>query len=354
MAPVTQRLSSGLFALSLLSSGCFRTGYELLELEALPGDGSTGGVPPGAALPVRDAGVLLSEPRLPDAGSAEASPLQPNLPPDAATALDCDWGEPTLLSLPGTEGAQLFGGPHLSADGSTLYFSMQLSGSSEDLYVATRSVPGGAFAAPVPLTEVNSSSADGSPFVTVDGTSIYFFSQRGGPAPTARDLFVATRSTTAEAFGTPTVLAGVNSSQLDQAPHLTSDGLELWLGSHRGNTGFEDVYVARRARTTDTFSAPTAVAELNSTGRDTGAALSVDALTVYYSSERTGTQGGFDLWQARRTSRAAPFSNVEALRELNGRDDEFDPSLSADESELVFVSNRGGSIRLWHSTRDCQ
>jgi Tol biopolymer transport system component len=146
----------------------------------------------------------------------------------------------------------------------------------------------------------------------------------------------------------------VNSAQMDQSPHLSSDGLELWLGSHRGGTGFEDVYVARRNRTTDTFGTPTAVTELNSPGIDTGAALSQDSSTVYYSSERSGGAGGLDLWLARRGARGARFSSPEPLVELNGRDDDFDPTLTADEQELVFVSDRSGSPRLWHAVRYCE
>jgi Tol biopolymer transport system component len=231
---------------------------------------------------------------------------------------------------------------------------MQLPGSSEDIFVATRGSRSAGFAAPAPLTEVNSSAADGAPFVTADDTSLYFFSQRGGGTPTARDLYIATRGAPGAPFGTPVALAAINSAQLDQSPQLSADGLELWLGSHRGNTGFEDLYVARRARTSDPFAAPVAVDSLNSSGRDTGVALSLDALRVYYSSERSDGEGGFDLWLAERASRDAGFSTLEALSELNGRDDEFDPTLSGDEQELVFVSNRGGESRLWRAVRQCE
>jgi hypothetical protein len=336
---------------ALCLCGCFRAGYELLERSEPASSGATGVDVPGAPLLQEDGGVLLSQPTIPDAGAADAGSAAPDASPPPA---DCGWGEPELLVVAGVSGAQLFGGPHLSPDALTLYFSLQLGGSSEDIYVATRSSTAGDFGGAVRIDEVSSPAADGSPFVTADDASLYFFSQRGGSQPTARDLYVSTRSTPGGAFGPPSVVPGINSTQLDQAPHLSTDGLELWLGSHRGNTGFEDLYVARRARTSDDFDAPTAVDQLNSSGRDTGAALSADGLSVYYSSERSGTQGGFDLWLARRASRTAAFSTIEPLSELNGRDDEFDPTLSGDERQLVFVSNRGGSTRLWQATRQCE
>lgn len=350
---LSERLFPAACALWLLAGGCFRMGYELPELEALPAVDLTGvpaSVPPVSPAEL-DGGVLPWQPSPADSGAAGA----PAVAPDAAAPPgDCAWGQPELLVMSGTGGAQLFGGPHLSPDALTLYFAMQLAGSSEDIYVATRGSRTGDFGAAAPLAEVNSSAADGSPFVTADDRSLYFFSQRGGPTPAARDLYVATRSTPAADFGTPTLLAAINSSQLDQAPHLSADGLELWLGSHRGNTGFEDLYVARRARTSDPFSPAVAVDQLNSGGRDTGAALSADGLRVYYSSERTGTAGGFDLWLARRESQGDEPFTIEPLSELNGRDDEFDPTLSGDEQELVFVSNRGGPTGLWRALRECQ
>jgi Tol biopolymer transport system component len=348
---LSERLTRAACVLCLLASACFRLGYELPELAELGGD-ELGSVPPVNGSELDAGGVLLSQPGPADAGNASGTGT--GAPDAAPPRTDCRWGEPQLLVMSGVSGAQLFGGPHLSPDALRLYFSMQLPGSSEDVFVATRNSRAGGFGAPSPLAEVNSSAADGAPFVTADDSSIYFFSQRAGPSPTARDLYVATRGTPGGAFGTPTVLAAVNSAQLDQSPHLSTDGLELWLGSQRGNTGFEDVYVARRARTSDPFSAAVAVDELNSPGRDTGAALSADGLSVYYSSERSGSEGGFDLWLARRDGRSDELSELEPLRELNGRDDEFDPTLSGDEQEMVFVSNRGGTTRLWHALRECE
>lgn len=353
---MTHRLSEQLpstACLLWLLAGCFRMGYELPEQQGLlAGDTGAGSVSvPPVTLGERDAGVLLRQPTPVDGGAGGAPTAEPDAAPPGT---NCGWGVPELLAISGVGNAQLFGGPHLSPDALSLYFSMQLPGSSEDLFRATRSSRSSGFGAPTPLTELNSSAADGAPFVTGDDASLYFFSQRGGGAPAARDLYVATRSTAGAAFGTPAALAAVNSAQLDQSPHLSADGLELWLGSHRGNTGFEDVYVARRSRTSDPFATPVAVDELNSFGRDTGAALAADDLSVYYSSERQGSEGGFDLWLARRESRGSEFSSIEPLRELNGRDDEFDPTLSGDEQEIVFVSNRGGSTRLWHATRDCE
>lgn len=352
---LSERLASAARGLWLLG-GCFRMDYELPALAELPlGDGGSAGDMVGSVPPLNnpapDAGVLRWQPSPADAGGAGGAAAVLDAAPFATA---CGWGEPELLVMSGISGAQLFGGPHLSPDGLTLYFSMQLSGSSEDIFVATRSSRTAGFDAPAAVSEVNSSAADGAPFVTADGASLYFFSQRGGGTPAARDLYVATRSAPGAGFGTPVALTAVNSAQLDQSPQRSADGLELWLGSHRGNTGYEDVYVARRASTGDSFGTPSAVGDLNSPGRDTGAALSADGLRVYYSSERTGTEGGFDLWLARRESPGELDFTLEPLSELNGGDDEFDPTLSGDEQELVFVSNRGGPSRLWHARRECE
>ena len=46
-----------------------------------------------------------------------------------------------------------------------------------------------------------------------------------------------------------------------------------------------------------------------------------------------------------------PFGAPVLIAELNSPDGDDDPTLTADELEIVFESTRGGSSRLWHSVR---
>jgi len=91
------------------------------------------------------------------------------------------------------------------------------------------------------------------------------------------------------------------------------------------------------------------VAALNESG-----GLSSDGLSLYFDSTRAGA-GGHDLWIATRSTTGEPFSNPLPLRDLNTSGDEYNVSLSRDDLELLFTSNRGGgaTVQLYRSLRSC-
>lgn len=244
-------------------------------------------------------------------------------------------------------------GPALSADRLTLYFSAQ-GDSSEDIFFATRATPSSAFSTPEPLASVNSAALDGSPALASDGSALFLFSDRAG-GPGNRDLWVALFDAAAGSFRPPTLLANVNSPELDLSPAPSHDGKDLWFISARpGGSGGSDIWQAQRLGGTGEFTGPVARFDLSSAERDEGIAASRDGLSVVFSSDR-GVDSSMDLWAASRPTLDAPFEAAVPLTQLNTSSDELDPDLSADGRELVFVSTRQtGNRRLWHATRDCE
>jgi Tol biopolymer transport system component len=88
------------------------------------------------------------------------------------------------------------------------------------------------------------------------------------------------------------------------------------------------------------FGAPAPVASLNSPQNESNLSLSADGLTVYLSSTRTGTMGGYDIWMATRSSASDPFATPVAVGGVNGVADDVDPRISADGLRLYMRSNR--------------
>jgi len=83
---------------------------------------------------------------------------------------------------------------------------------------------------------------------------------------------------------------------------------------------------------------------VNSTGNDSGPALSKDGLRLYFGSNRNGTQGGSDLWVSKRNSVEEAWgqpTNLGAI--VNSTADETAPNLSRDGHWLYFMSRRPGS-----------
>jgi hypothetical protein len=243
-------------------------------------------------------------------------------------------------------------GPMLSADGKSLYFSVQLSG-DEQIHRAVRSSDSGiVFTNDQPLTDINGSGLDGSPFISRDDRTLMFFSDRPGGSG-SRDLWTATRSSAGQSFGAAQPMSGINSSAMDLLPRLSYDGLTLFFESTRaGGSGNSDIWAAERSTPSGPFRAPQPRADLNTSGREEGFSLSGDQLTIVFSSSRGGT--GMDLWLAQRSDPHGNFGAPVSLSELNSTADDLDPGLSLDGREIFFTTQRDTDYRIYHALRDCQ
>jgi len=134
------------------------------------------------------------------------------------------------------------------------------SGGNYQTYLATRANPGAPFGAPVAIPELayaDHSTVDG--FLTDDGLTMFFSSAplaepadaavsaadggRSGDGGVANsDLFVAWRRSTSELFSAPQELVDLNTPADERDPWLTPDGTTLYFTSTRG--GALNIYTA--------------------------------------------------------------------------------------------------------------
>jgi Tol biopolymer transport system component len=243
--------------------------------------------------------------------------------------------------------------PSLSADGLTLFFGVS-SGADEQIATATRADRDAAFGRAVGVPEVSTAGQNGTPALSADGLTLYFYSTRGGGLG-SRDLWLSTRSDTAAEFTTPNLIAGVNGPDFAHGPWISPDELTLiWATDRSGGVGQGDIWIARRSFRTDGFSGVAPLNGVNSPSDETRAVIDNDGLTIYLSSNRPGGVGGRDLWVATRYDPAGSFSRVTNLAAVNSSSEDTDPALSADGRELMFASARDGRTRLWRSVRDCE
>ncbi len=90
-----------------------------------------------------------------------------------------------------------------------------------------------------------------------------------------------------------------------------------------------------------TWSHPEPLASINSASNDRGPAFSQDGRYLYFTSDRAGGAGGYDLYVARWDGKA--WGAVEALGQpVNTAANELGPALSADGKRLFFSSDRNG------------
>ena len=191
----------------------------------------------------------------------------------------------------------------ISADGLSLYLASDRPGGygNYDLWVTTRATTSVPWATPLNLgPTVNSSYWDSDPKISADGLSLYFDSTRpGGYGST--DLWVTTRTNLSAPWGPPVNLGPtVNTSTDDQIPDVPPDGLSLFFASGRpGGVGLDDIWVTTRATVSSPWGPPVNLGpQVNSPYEDFCPSISADGSTLYFTSDRPGGYGGYDIWQA--------------------------------------------------------
>ena len=129
-----------------------------------------------------------------------------------------------------------------------LYFQSQRAGGAglADIY-RTELQEDGTWSAPQRVAELSTPFQEQRPSIRFDGLEIVFQSNR--PPSASFDLWVSTRESVTDAWSTPVRIANVNSPQTDAQPYLSGDGMTLYFTSDRaGGLGANDIWVSTRER----------------------------------------------------------------------------------------------------------
>lgn len=203
---------------------------------------------------------------------------------------DDTWGAPENLGLP----VNSSGHDHspTPVPGHGLFFVSARPGScgataNDDIYF-TR-FKNGAWEEPQNLgCQINSTAAESSPsyFEDESGRAILYFSSNRTGGLGMQDIYFSVD------FGPAQLVPGLNTAVNDVRPNVRKDGLEIVFDSTRtGSLGMDDIWTASRETTADDWSTPTHLdPPINSTARETRATLSRDGLTMFFSSNRPGSE----------------------------------------------------------------
>jgi Tol biopolymer transport system component len=196
------------------------------------------------------------------------------------------------------------GTPFESFDGRSLYFFSTREGpgvqGGRDLWVAQS--PGGAagFVSPSVVPNVNFDGLDHLPRLSRDGLSLMFVSGRTSPN-LGSNIWVSDRQTPTSPFGEPVELAGVNTNAREEGFWLTSDGLTIYFASNRASDEADmDIWVATRPDTSSPFGVAENLSVVNSSGIEIDPALTADGFELFFASNRSGTM------QIYRSARSCP------------------------------------------------
>jgi hypothetical protein len=266
-----------------------------------------------------------------------------------------DWSRPVNLeSLPGSSAAvnspAVDGCASHSADGLTIVFNSNRGG-NQDLYMATRSSTSEGFGSPVRLPDpVNSSSNDACPTIA-NGHRLYFSSDRDDPS---YDIYVSRRGS--DGWSEPENLGpNINTpGWLDEAAAFYEDGSDqvmLFSSRQAGGAGDGNIYQSVNGGPKSLVAGGP-----NSSASDNRPSVTRDGLTIFFDSTRSGGLGGPDLYYATRSTASEPFGPAIHLGNLSSSVFDARATISKDGSFITFSSQRPGGESaapdIWYATRE--
>ena len=230
-----------------------------------------------------------------------------------ATRVDGGWGNVMSLGT-GVNSPSYEGNPTVTADGMTLYFTSDRDGGqgSFDIYMATRDDPNQQFGNVQNLGPgINSPGDDGGQTLTAGGRTIFFNSLDRDGGFGGYDLYSAQRIPGSDSFE-PLVNLGpaINTDANEFVPFITLDGKSLlfsdsyFQGPFRpSGEGLADIWISGRSDAGDAFGDVLNIgAPVNTSAIEVHPVLSSDwpiaGSTLYFLSNRPGSAGGTDIWQA--------------------------------------------------------
>ena len=190
---------------------------------------------------------------------------------------------------------------------------------------------------------VNTSVGEEAPTISADGLELYFASgpNRGGSG--GYDLWVATRTSTEDAWGPPANLGPtINSGTHDLWTSISADGLSLYFDSKRGPFSKYNIWVTTRASKNDPWQEPVNLGPTVNVSQyyDNSPCISADGLSLYFCSLRPGGIGGSgDIWVTKRATKDDVWGEPVNLGPVvNSNCGEMGPAISADGLMLFFFS----------------
>jgi hypothetical protein len=215
-----------------------------------------------------------------------------------------DWGEPVNLgSNVNSPYEERY--PNVSANGLSLYFTSSRHGGfgGTDIWVTTRKTTSDPWEQPVNLgSTVNKSGDEWESFISTNELALYFTCDWPGGSGSF-DIWVTTRQMKEDPWAPAENLGPtVNSSSGDGAPCISGDGLTLFFCSSWPSSpyvlDFYDLYITRRSNTgVDWIELDNLGPTVNSTSGDVSPSVSSDGRMLYFSSQRQGGPGDWDIWQ---------------------------------------------------------
>jgi len=214
---------------------------------------------------------------------------------------ESDWQTPSMVGeLAPLDGGFALIAPKLSDDGLTLLYSQTYVGPGEDIWMATRTDVDqpwqGMHRLPEPVNSSEGFLGSNAATISHDGNTMFFSSDR--PGSEGKDLWQVTLNNEGQWDNPMRLPEPINSPHREAAPEISSDGLMLFFSSDRpGGFGNFDLYVSQRSDIAEPWGPPMNLGgAINTERNENNPGLSSDDSLLYFRTSGLGGFGGNDIW----------------------------------------------------------
>lgn len=150
---------------------------------------------------------------------------------------------------------------------------------------------------------VKSMRWESQPTITRNGENLYFASNRGSSVnayESTVDIFVSHRSSDGNWSEPKNIGPHINFGRYNATPFISPDGSFLFFTSGGKSDSKKKLYMASRTgpKDDDWSNAVLLPSEINSEGDNLFPMIADDGKTIYFSSNRSGGYGGYDIYEA--------------------------------------------------------
>ncbi|MCX6140431.1 MAG: OmpA family protein [Candidatus Kapabacteria bacterium] len=193
--------------------------------------------------------------------------------------------------------------PAYTNHGRVIIFTTDVGGDGQRLRSMERTSSGWTGASKL-LGDVNDATHSGSGTLTPDGQFIIFASFENDVDGLGRTDLYSARKVDGRWVDVKNLGASINSASYDAHPSITSDGRTLYFVSDRpGGNGETDIYFS--VSDGAVWSTPKVLAGINTASSEMSPIIGSDGRTLFFSSNRPGGAGGFDVYVAKVSGSSA-------------------------------------------------
>ncbi len=210
-------------------------------------------------------------------------------------------------------------------------------------------------------TNVNSPYDDYWPMLSTNGTRLYTTKN----VPIRQDIPISRKNANEDFFinfltkdsiwGPPRSITPLNTRTNEGAPSISADGQTFVFTACNRKDGFGkcDIYIAKRSK--NGWTRPRNIgAPINTRNLERQPSLSPDGKTIYFTSDRPGTDGLEDIWVSHLQKNKKWSNPINLGDSVNSDGMEWAPFIHPDGRTLYFVSNGHlgmGGLDIFKATR---